>query len=100
MQDNKLNINDKLISNLENLSYLSLSADERSAFAGDLQHIMDSLAGLNELNTDGVSESAYPFNNVISFRDDKAYPSFERDLILKNAQAKSDEFFIAPKTVE
>jgi len=93
-------IDDKLIAYLEDLSCLTLSADERTRLTGDLQKILDYMARLGELDTKGVNERSHPFDDVNAFRDDEARPSFERSLILKNAPVRNDEFILAPKTVE
>lgn len=95
-----MQIDDKLISYLEDLSCLTLSDDDKSRLKHDLSNILSSMARLNELNTENVPERSHPFDNVNSFRDDEAKPSFKRDLILKNAPEHNDEMFIAPKTVE
>jgi aspartyl/glutamyl-tRNA(Asn/Gln) amidotransferase C subunit len=95
-----MHIDDTLISYLEDLSCLTLSADEKSRLTGDLQEIVDYMARLGELNTDGVTERSHPFDNVNVFRDDEARPSADRELILKNAPNRNDEMIIAPRTVE
>jgi aspartyl-tRNA(Asn)/glutamyl-tRNA(Gln) amidotransferase subunit C len=95
-----MQIDDKLISYLEDLSCLALPAGEKSRLAGDLEKILNSMARLTELNTDGVQERSHPFDNVNAFRDDEVRPSFDRELILKNAPVRNDEFIVAPKTVE
>jgi aspartyl-tRNA(Asn)/glutamyl-tRNA(Gln) amidotransferase subunit C len=108
-----MQIDDQLLTYLEDLSCLTLSDDEKTSFKKDLQEILDSMARLGELNTDGVSERSHPFepqpsaqregsplDDVNIFRDDTARPSFDRELIVRNAPVKNDEFFIAPKTVE
>jgi aspartyl/glutamyl-tRNA(Asn/Gln) amidotransferase C subunit len=95
-----MQIDDKLLEYLENLSCLTLSDNEKIKLTKDLQEILDYMARLGELNTDGVVERSHPFDNVNVFRDDEARSSFDRDLILKNAPARNDEMFIAPKTVE
>jgi aspartyl/glutamyl-tRNA(Asn/Gln) amidotransferase C subunit len=95
-----MQIDDELISYLEDLSCLTLSDGEKTRLKGDLQEILDYMARLGELNTEGVSERSHPFDNVNVFRDDEVRPSFDRELILKNAAVKNDEMFIAPKTVE
>jgi len=95
-----MQIDDKLISYLEDLSCLTLSSDEKKRLTGDLQEILDYMARLGELNTDGVNERSHPFDNVNDFRDDEAYPSFDRALILQNAPNRNDEMIIAPRTVE
>ena len=95
-----MHIDNELIAYLEDLSCLTLSADEKSSLTGDLQKILDYMARLAELNTDGVPERSHPFDDVNAFRDDDMCSSFERELILKNAPARNNEFMLAPKTVE
>jgi len=95
-----MQIDDKLIAYLEDLSCLTLSDSEKTRLSGDLRKILDYMARLGELDTTGVDERSHPFDNVNAFRDDETRSSFERELILKNAPLKSDEMIIAPKTVE
>jgi aspartyl/glutamyl-tRNA(Asn/Gln) amidotransferase C subunit len=95
-----MQIDDKLLEYLEDLSCLALSDDEKTSFKKDLQEILDYMARLGALNTDGVVERSHPVDNVNVFRDDQARPSFDRELILQNAPVRNDEFFIAPKTIE
>ncbi|MCL2083208.1 MAG: Asp-tRNA(Asn)/Glu-tRNA(Gln) amidotransferase subunit GatC [Oscillospiraceae bacterium] len=95
-----MKIDEKLLSYLEDLSYLVLSEEEKLRLAGDLENILNGIARLAELDTAGVSESSHPFDYVNAFREDEAYESVDRELILRNAPEKSDETFIAPRTVE
>jgi len=94
-----MQIDDKLISYLEDLSCLTLSDGEKDRLMTDLQAILDGISKLSSLNTDGVPEHSHS-DNVNVFRDDEVRPSLDRDLVLKNAPARNDEMFIAPKTVE
>ena len=91
---------DKLITYLEDLSNLTLSHDEKQHLTEDIEKILNYIARLGELNTDGVLECCHPFDAVNDFRDDEVTSSFDRELILKNASARNKEMFIAPKTVE
>ena len=95
-----MQIDDKLLAYLEDLSCLTLSDDEKTRLKKDLREILDYMARLGELDTNGVLERSHPFDTVNVFRDDEARPSFDCALILQNAPVKNDEFFIAPKTVE
>jgi len=95
-----MQIDDKLLAYLEDLSCLTLSANEKTKLTRDLQEILDYMARLGEVDTNGVVERSHPFDNVNDFRDDIARPSFERALILQNAPVRNDEAYIAPKTVE
>jgi len=95
-----MQIDDKLLAYLEDLSCLTLSADEKTRLTHDLQEILDYMARLGEIDTNGVVERSHPFDNVNDFRDDETRPSFNRALILQNAPFRNDEMIIAPKTVE
>ena len=95
-----MQIDTKLISYLEDLSSLALSDDEKARLSNDLEKILKYMARLDELDTSNIAERSHPFDNVNSFQDDLVLPSFERELILKNAPNKNDETFIAPKTIE
>ena len=93
-----IQVDDKLILHLEDLSCFTLSDSERSRLAADFQKLLDGISLISELNTDGAPE--YCPDNVNIFREDEIIPSLDRELVLKNAPVKNDEMFIAPKTVE
>lgn len=95
-----MTIDDNLITYLEDLSCLTLSDGEKHRLKGDLQEILGHMARLEEQDTTDVPERSHPFDNVNAFREDEARPSFERELILKNAPNKNDETIIAPRTVD
>jgi aspartyl-tRNA(Asn)/glutamyl-tRNA(Gln) amidotransferase subunit C len=101
-----MQIDEQLISYLEDLSCLTLLDTEKIRLTEDLQKILNGITRLNELNTDGVPECSHPWDNGASldivnvFREDEVRPSLDRKLVLENAPVKNDEMFIAPKTVE
>jgi len=95
-----MHIDDKLLSYLEDLSFLALSDSEKNRLTEDLQEVLDYMGRLRELNTDGASERSHPFDKTNAFREDETCPSFDRELLLKNAPVKSDAMFIAPKAIE
>ena len=93
-----MQIDDKLIDYLEELSCLALCDEEKQRISGDLGKILRYMDRLSELDTDGVPERSHPFDNVNAFRNDDAGESFDRELILKNAPDREDGMFVAPKT--
>ncbi len=95
-----MEIDEKLIAYLEDLSYLTLSEDEKICMKDDLRKILTGMARLDELDTENVPERSHPFDDVNAFREDEVSASFARELILQNAPERGDAMFIAPKTVE
>ena len=90
-----MQIDEKLIAYLENLSCLELTQDEREKLMPELGKILDSMAKLSELGHVKIQESGC----VNVFREDVVLQSFPRESILKNAFRSDDEMFIAPKAV-
>jgi len=95
-----MNINEAQISNLEEVSFLFLSAEEKSRMLEDFRCIGCIAAPLGKIDTEGIPECVSPIENVNIFRNDEIFPSLDTALILKNAAVKNDEMFIAPKTME
>ena len=95
-----MQIDDKLIAYLEDLSSLSLSGDQKSRIAVDLKELLDYMQRLCELDTEGIAECSHPFDDVNVYREDEAGPSPDRALILQNAPVKNDRFIIAPKVFD
>ena len=92
-----MQIDEKLIAYLEELSCLTLSAQEKHRIAGDLEKILRYIDRLGELDVDGVPERSHPFDNVNAFREDETGASFDRELILKNAPLSEGGMFVSPK---
>ena len=92
-------INDELITYLEDLSYLKLSDDEKKRMKTDLKEILKKMSVLGEIDLTNVPTRSHPYDNKNAFREDIPEKSFDRELILKNAPKKDDETFIVPITV-
>ena len=117
--DEKL-INYEIINYLEDLSFITLSGEERDRICADLKNIIAGMDMLSTLDTSGVSAQAFPANSktnkfgtnkfgtntfvpnetVTELRKDEVVPSFPRSEILKNAPKANGETFVVPKTVE
>ena len=97
--DKTAKIDESLISYLEDLSCLILTDQEKAQLTDDLENILNNIATLSELDTNGVPERSHPFDDVNALRDDSIKESSSRELILKNAPEHNGETFIVPKTI-
>ena len=100
---NNMLIDEKLINYLEDLSFITLSAEERGCICADLKSIISGMELLSTLDTGSVKGQALNFKAdfyVPALRKDEAAPSFPRSEILKNAPEANGETFVVPKTVE
>ena len=95
-----MQVDDKLITRLEEISCLTLSEIEKNRLKTELQEVLDNMAQFREFNAGGAPECSQTGQCANVFRDDEPQTSFDRELILKNAPAKNDGMFVVPKTVE
>jgi aspartyl-tRNA(Asn)/glutamyl-tRNA(Gln) amidotransferase subunit C len=93
-------IDEAQVRKVAKLARLDLSEAEIEEFAGQLSAILDYVARMNELNTDGVEPLAHclPINNV--FRDDVIKESLGTEKTLANAPQRDGDFFKVPKILE
>ncbi len=82
------------------LARLELSEAEVEEFTGQLRAILDYVAKMNELDTEGVEPLAHclPVSNV--FRADCVKESLGTEKTLANAPERDGEFFKVPKILD
>ena len=95
-----MQIDDALITYLEDLSRLDLPAAEKAAVKESLGEILAYMDKLGELDTAETEALSHPFPAVNCLREDEAKASWDRARILENAPAQKDGYFKVPKTVE
>ena len=82
------------------LARLRLTDDERERYAQQLSLILEFIAQLGELDTEGVEPLAHGVDMTNVFREDKAYPALEREAALASAPKRSAEGFLVPAVLD
>lgn len=82
------------------LGRLELSDDDLVLIARQLSAIIGYVDQLKELNTDGVEPMAHPLPIQNVFRSDELVPSLTVDEALRNAPARSGDFFAVPAILD
>ena len=85
------------IDKVAELAMLKLSAEQKERFGKQLKEILAYIEKLNELDTDNVEPLRHVLEIATPYREDKAFPSIDRDKALINAPASEDGFFKTPK---
>lgn len=96
-----MTIDDKLLTRLENLSYLKIGEDKKEEIEQNLTDILGFVENLNELNTDEVSEKFSMEDKPMRLRKD--IPEPDKGIIeevLKDAPDTTETFFVVPKIIE
>jgi aspartyl-tRNA(Asn)/glutamyl-tRNA(Gln) amidotransferase subunit C len=82
------------------LARLRVSPDELKIFTGQLNSIMDYVAELQELDTEGILPLAHGIEVRNVFRDDVRGPVLPREAALANAPKRNQETFLVPAVLE
>ena len=95
-----MQIEEQLISRLENLAKLELSADERSQIMKDLNNILAMVGKLQELDTENVDPLVYVSEVENAWRTDEIRNQVSTADALSNAPHADDAFFKVPKVID
>ena len=93
-------INDELIAELEELSKIRLSDDEKIKIKAELGEILAYMNVLGELDTEGAEAVSHIVKSYDNMREDEVYPSLSADEITANAPNSEGCFFAVPKAFE
>ena len=82
------------------LARLDLPDADLAVFAKQLSDILGYVDQLRELNTDAVEPLAHPLPVQNVFRPDELKPSLPVEEALRNAPARSGDFFAVPAVLD
>ena len=88
------------IEHIAKRSMLNLSETEIEKYRASMEEIVGFANKINELDTDGIEESAFASNMCNVFRKDEVKESFDRDELLKNAPSSNGEAYSLPSMME
>ena len=88
------------VAHVARLARLGLTDDEMDRLASELDHILDAMQALRDLDTSAIPPTAQviPLRNVM--RDDVSRPSLPLEDVLLNAPATRDGQFLVPPVLE
>jgi aspartyl-tRNA(Asn)/glutamyl-tRNA(Gln) amidotransferase subunit C len=88
------------VAHVARLARLGLSDDEMAQLANELDHILDAMQELRQLDTSAIPPTAQviPLQNVM--RDDVPRAAFPVAEILQNAPVAHDDQFLVPPVLE
>lgn len=95
-----MTIDEKLISRLEHLARLELSAEERTRLTKDLNNILKMVEKMEELDTTNVEPLIYVNDEVNVLREDNIANQVSREEALHNAPKQDGVYFRVPKVID
>ena len=88
------------IEHLAQLARLSVSDNERTLFANQIDSILRYMDKLNELDTKNVEPTSHVISLSNVVREDLPKDSLEREDALMNAPDRTDKFYRVTKIIE
>ncbi len=82
------------------LARIALTPEEEEKFGAQLTHILGYIEKLNQLDLSQIEPTAHAVPMVNVFRPDETRPSLSNEEALRNAPARANGLFMAPKIVE
>ncbi len=95
-----MTIDEQLISKLEHLARLELSAEERTRLLKDLNNILTMVEKMNELDTQQVPPLIYLNEQANLLREDEITQQVSREDALRNAPKQDSVYFRVPKVID
>lgn len=92
-------IDKQVVEKVAKLSRLELDEAEVELYAEQLNQILDTMEGLQQIDTEGILPLAHvlPIENVL--REDEVGECFTQETVLANAPEQADGMFQVPKIV-
>lgn len=82
------------------LARISLAPGEQEMFQEQLEHILEHVKKLNELNVEGIEPMAHAIPVKNRFREDVVVPGIDVEAAMNNApESRHDQFFV-PRILE
>lgn len=82
------------------LARLELTAEERDAMARDLDRVLDYVAALQSLDTEGIEPTSHPIPVPTPLRTDRAAEPLDPALAVSNAPQAEGTAFVVPKVID
>ncbi len=88
------------VEKIAHLARLEIAEDDIPEYAQNLSKILDLVAEMNEVNTDGIEPMAHPLDAVQRLRDDVVTQTNQREHFQQNAPQVEQGLFLVPKVIE
>lgn len=95
-----MSVDKSTVKKIAKLARIAVSDDETDTMASELNHILNWIEELNEVDTNGVAPLASVTGHSLPLRQDAVTDGDKVDQILANAPEQASGFFVVPKVVE
>ena len=94
-----MKVDDKLVEHLAHLSRLEFDDVSKEKMKSDFEKILDFVAKLEEVNTEGIEPLVYMSAEINVLREDKVEGELSQTKALKNAPVKDTDYIRISKVI-
>jgi aspartyl-tRNA(Asn)/glutamyl-tRNA(Gln) amidotransferase subunit C len=87
------------VEHVASLARLSFTEQEKQKLVRELNQILDYMEQLNRLDTNRVEPLSHIIELANAFREDTLRPCLTQEEALRNAPARTEQFFRVPKVI-
>ncbi len=87
------------VERIADLARLTLTPDEAERMTGELERILEYVASLEALDTEGVEPTSHASPMRTPLREDRVEPGLDPDRALANAPERDGHAFVVPKVI-
>jgi len=95
-----MKVDEATVRHVARLARIKVTPEQAKALEGELSAILEWVEQLGEVNTDNIEPMTRVEAMALPKREDKVTDGGIADLVVKNAPATEDNFFLVPKVVE
>lgn len=95
-----MKVDDKLVDHLAHLSRLEFDAESKEKMKSDFDKMLDFVARLDQVDTDGVEPLVYMSKETNVLRVDAVAGEVSQKRALKNAPEKDTDYIRVPKVIK
>ncbi|WP_298609950.1 Asp-tRNA(Asn)/Glu-tRNA(Gln) amidotransferase subunit GatC [uncultured Thiothrix sp.] len=93
-------ISEAEVQKVAHLARLAIPADQTAAYVSKISSIIDLVAQLSAIDTEGVEPMAHPLDSVQRLREDVATETNHREAYQAVAPEVEDGLYLVPKVIE
>ncbi len=95
-----MSVDQATVRHIAHLARIAISDEDATSLEGDLNAILKWVEQLSEVDTDGVEPMTSVVHMEMKKRDDVVSDGGYADIIVHNAPAHEETFFMVPKVIE
>ncbi|HKJ62708.1 MAG TPA: Asp-tRNA(Asn)/Glu-tRNA(Gln) amidotransferase subunit GatC [Hyphomicrobiales bacterium] len=95
-----MKVDEATVRHVARLARIKVTPEQAKALEGELSAILEWVEQLGEVNTDNIEPMTRVEAMALPKREDKVTDGGIADLVVKNAPATEDNYFLVPKVVE